>query len=101
MKIVKETERIHSYNTSNEKSDKKDDFVIRRILKTSEGAKKYIKEKLDDVSISRDIVYTLETWTRRGHWRRLPNSNEKIFIEETTCSRRLEIAKEKEIHLKL
>jgi len=100
------TETKHSKSSNNSKSNKnkskeESNVIIRRILKTSYGAKEYVK-KMNSESSS-DRIYTLDEWEREGHYRRKPNSQETIWIEPTTCHRRLKLsdAKNKEIHIKL
>lgn len=100
------TETKHSKSNNNSKSNRnrpkeESNVIIRRILKTSYGAKEYVKKM--NAESSSDRIYTLEEWEREGHYRRKPNSQETIWIEPTTCHRRLKLSntKNKEIHIKL
>lgn len=81
----------------NETSNTSGDEVISRILLPMHVAKEYIYER-NNSSVER--CYIIESWERRGHWRRKPNSEEKIWIEETSCKRKKPLT-EKRIIIKL
>ena len=72
--------------------------VISRILLPALAAKEYIYERNNSDA---ERCYIMESWERRGHWRKKPNSEDKIWIEETTCKRRKELSGEKKIIVKL
>lgn len=105
-KVIRETTKVTDYEYTNHKygkmdkvyGKKKESFIIRRILKTTKDAKEYISKMVADGQSNRE--YTLEVWDRIGHYRRKPNSEEKIWIQPTKCHRRLEISN-REVHIKL
>lgn len=73
------------------------DYVVTRILKTTQGAKKYVAEMNASGQIDRE--YTLESWPRKGYYRRTRGGG-SVWIPPTTCHRHLALS-EKEIHIKL
>lgn len=83
-------------------SKKKQDesFVISRILMTTKDANEYIAKMNQLSDDGTEYNYIIESWRRRGHYRRLPNSDETIWIDPTTCHRRKPLT-EKEIVIKL
>ena len=96
-RVIRETTRTSIQKSYNSRSNETEQFIIRRILKDSKSAKEYVKSMTGS---SPDRVYTLEEWERVGYYRRKPNSEEKIWIEPTTCHRRLGLS-DKEVHIKL
>lgn len=83
---------------SKRKSNKKEEceYVVTRILKTAQAAKKYVADMTASGQVDRE--YTLESWPRKGYYRRVRGG--VIWIPPTTCHRHLELS-EKEIHIKL
>lgn len=79
-------------------SSKTTDKVITRILMPFREAKEYVAKM--STGEHRDREYVIESWPRKGHWRRLPHSEEKIYIEKTTCKRHKALT-EKEVVIKL
>lgn len=73
-------------------------FVIRRIIRTQAGVKRYIKENASKVE-SGLIHYTLEEWSRRAHIRKLKDGRE-ILVKASKCHRHKPLS-DIEIHLKL
>lgn len=101
MKVIKETKKVTEFirNAKNKPTAVKEkEFVINRILKPTKDAKEYIS-KVTKTSTSADREYVLEEWNRIGHYRKIKNGS-TIWIEATTCKRRLPLT-EKEIHIKL
>lgn len=80
------------------KSNKKEEceYVVTRILKTAQAAKKYVADMTASGQVDRE--YTLESWPRKGYYRRVRGG--AVWIPPTTCHRHLELS-EKEIHIKL
>lgn len=78
-----------------------DGIVITRILKTARSAATYVRE-MNEYSTRRHLMYeyVLEHWPRRGHWRRLPHSEKKVWIPPTICHRHKALT-DKEIHIQL
>lgn len=100
--MVKETRQVQRQPKDRKKTQKKKEdpeFVVRRVLMPIREAREYVEAK-SKRSTGREVQYTLEEWTRVGHWRRIPGTDRKVYINETTCHRHLELSK-KEIHLKL
>lgn len=104
-KVIRETTRTQvSGNDGVRKNNKKyenkprQEFLVRRILKDTKSAKEYISRMVTEGAPNRE--YTLEEWDRKGYRRRKPNSEETIWIEPTTCHRRLPLS-DKEVHIKL
>ena len=95
-----------SSNSSNSKSKSernKDDVLISRILMPSKEAKEYVRimtSSSSGESGESHRNYVIESWERAGHYRRLPNSDKQIWIEETTCRRHKPLS-DKEVHIKL
>lgn len=90
--------REEKKSTSSVKHErKKTDYVVERVIMYADTAKEYVRKMSSEHA---DREYVLETWTRVGHYRRKPGSDEKIWIEPTTCKRRLPLV-EKEILIKL
>lgn len=73
------------------------DIVIARILKSTRDAKKYVARMNAEGNGIRE--YTLESWNRKGYYRRSRDGN-SIWVPPTTCHRHLPLT-EKEIHIKL
>lgn len=84
-------------NNTNKSSS---ELIISRVLKPINEAKEYVS-RMQSENISGERNYVLESWPRKGHWRKLHNSDKYIWIEPTTCSRHEELVKEKEIIVKL
>jgi hypothetical protein len=96
-RMVRITERKASARNKLNPTEK--DFVVTRILKTSKDAKEYVKVMTESTGEHIDREYTLEEWTRIGHYRKT-RDGKRVWIEPTTCHRRLPLT-EKEIHIKL
>lgn len=97
-RMVRYTPRERSEGVKHYREDPP--FIVRRILKPIKEVKRLIQQSQQDNPELRNVEYTLEEWPRIGHWRRLPNSEEQIWIEPTICHRHLPLS-DKEIHLKL
>lgn len=85
-------------NQSSKANADKPNYVIRRIIKTTYQANKYMKEK--SLHGDKDVRYTIEQWERCGHYRTYKNGK-RIWIEETTCHRHKELSAPIEIRIKL
>lgn len=96
-KMIKITSSKPSSNKNKQLKKNNEEFVIRRILKSVEDAKEYVKTHTG--SIHKDVVYTIDEWDRRGYWRHLKNGK-TIWIRETTVHRNLPLS-DKEVHIKL
>lgn len=96
VRCVRSEKRSDSKNAvAYAKSD--NNYVTERVIMYAPTAKEYIKK----MSIEHmDREYTIESWTRVGHYRRKPGSHEKIWIGPTTCKRHLPLT-EKEIRIRL
>lgn len=90
-----QTERKHTTN------HQKSELIIKHILLPVKDAKEYINRVSSDNDGEVYREYVMETWERKGYYRRLPNSDKKIYIKPTQCKRHLELVKNKEIHIKL
>lgn len=78
-----------------------DDFVVRRILKPIDEAKRLVSSGSGGPLIG-DRIYTMEEWIRIGHRRRVPGTMDQyVWVDKTTCRRKKELLTDKEIHLKL
>ena len=104
-KMIKEIHRnngsIKSYNKkSNLKVKEKSNTIIKHILMPTREAKDYVKSASNsNGEVYRE--YVMESWERRGYYRRIPNSDRSVWIEPTICKRHLELTKNKEIQIKL
>ena len=98
-KMIKITSSKSSSNKSKtvKKNKENEEFVIRRILKSAEDAKEYVRTHTG--STHKDAVYIIEEWDRCGYWRHLKNGK-TIWIRETTVHRNLPLS-DKEVHIKL
>lgn len=98
-RMVNCTHRIPKEHKGKKKSKPKEeyDFVVTRILKTTQAAKKYVSEMNSSGQIDRE--YTLESWPRRGYYRKVRGGG-AVWISPTVCHRRLALS-EKELHIKL
>ena len=98
-KMIKITEKreVPCSNKSKHNNQVKEEFVIRRILKSSDDAKEYVESHSGGTH--RNHEYTIEEWSRADHWRHLKNGKD-IYIHETTCHRNLPLS-QKEVHIKL
>ena len=56
---------------------------------------------MNSIDTSGKKNYVLESWERRGHYRRIHGTDRNIWIEATTCNRHKELNKDKEIRIKL
>lgn len=77
------------------------EYIVRRILKPVKEAKELVRlseHAAPGSPVKRE--YTMEEWERVGHWRRIPGTDRFIWIEKTTCRRKLPLS-DKEIHIKL
>lgn len=108
-KMVREERKISNNQSNRPRSKSKssrgqkndsDTIVISRVLMPAKEAKEYVQRMSSDSSGNCERNYVLESWERVGHWRRLPNSEKKIWINETTCNRHKKLT-DKEIHIKL
>lgn len=99
-RVVRYTER-GPRDPAKKKDDPEPDYIVRRILKPIDEAKKIVSESRDPTGAQfGERQYTMEEWERVGHYRRLPHSDRTVWIPETTCKRHLPLS-EKEIHIKL
>lgn len=102
-RMIKEVRKNISHNTDTRNKNKKvsnnSNVITTHILLPVNDAKKYLKEAAEsNGEVYRE--YVVESWKRKGYYRRKPGSDEKIFIKPTTCKRHMELTK-KEIHVKL
>lgn len=88
---VTEEERKRNRNSKDER-----EFVVTRILKTASEAKEYAARMSSEYP---EREYTLESWNRRGFYRKTKGGG-VVWVAPTTCHRHLELTS-KEIHLKL
>ena len=86
--------------SSNNKSSNPSEYVISRILKPAKEAKEYVS-RMNSIDTSGERNYVLESWERKGHYRRIHGTDRIIWIEATTCNRHKELNKDKEIRIKL
>lgn len=97
-RMVTCTQRIPKPHQGRKKSKKEEyDYVITRILKTAQAAKKYVADMTASGQVDRE--YTLESWQRKGYYRRT-RGGDSVWIPPTICHRHLALS-EKEIHIKL
>lgn len=105
-KVVREMKPVEERSNVNRgnKNNKTQEYVIRRLLMTTPAARKYIKDKEEELGKEvAERMYTIEEWNRRGHWRyyHKGEANEKkVWIEEVKCHRHKSITK-REVRIKL
>lgn len=85
---------------TNSKHSEKDQTKVRtvRILKTVYEAKKLVAESQNHERA--EAIYVMEEWDRQGHYR-TTKTGKQIWIDATTCHRRLPLNTAKEIKIKL
>lgn len=102
-RMVRRTVKVENKNkvkSTNKNRNHNDQYVVTRILKPIDEAKKYVTEGNSiELHERREAEYVLEEWPRAGHWRTL-KSGKQIWISDTTCYRHKELT-DKEIHVKL
>ncbi len=99
VKAIKDTSKDKPSKTLKDNSRPDNDVVIERVLVPSKEVKEYIRSMS---GTHKEREYVLESWERRGHYRSLPGSDECIWIEPTTCTRRLPLTEtEKDIEIRL
>lgn len=97
-RIVNCTRRLTDGERKRNKKHKDDrEFIVTRVLKTVVDAKEYVAKMTSEGYPDRE--YTLESWPRKGYYRRVPGGG-RVWIPPTTCHRHLALS-EKEIHIKL
>lgn len=97
-RMIKCTERRLISDHKSKKKSNSSDVIITRILKATDDAKEYVERMTASDNIERE--YVLESWPRKGHYRRTSKDGEKVWIPPTVCKRHLPIS-DKEIHIKL
>ena len=94
--LLRRLMKLQSRKTEKEKTD--DDVIISRILMPVREAREYAeRETVSGNGVERN--YVIESWERIGHYRRLPHSEEKIYIE-ATCTRHKQLT-DKDIVIRL
>lgn len=95
-RMIRCVEQISNRTSSSNKGDVSN-VIITRILKTKKDAKEYVDKMNSSGYMDRE--YVLESWKRKGYYRRNGNG-EKVWIPPTTCRRHLPLT-EKEVHIRL
>lgn len=95
-RMIRCAEQINN-RTSSHNQRNNSNILVTRILKTKKDAKEYVEKMNSSGYIDRE--YILESWKRKGYYRR-NNSGEKVWIPPTTCRRHLPLT-EKEVHIRL
>jgi len=97
-RMVKCTTR--KLNNTNSKHTDKNQTKVRtvRILKTVYEAKKLVAESQNHERA--EAIYVMEEWDRQGHYR-TTKTGKRVWIDATTCHRRLPLNESKEIKIKL
>lgn len=86
---------IEEYTKSSSNSN--GEYIIKKILKSKNEAKKYIAE-LKKSGKHCGAEYVMESWHRKGYYRK--TSTGHVWVEPTTCYRHLPLS-EKEIHIQM
>lgn len=97
VKSVKKNRFSSSSSNTNSVNRTNNDVTIERVLVASRDVTEYIRSMGGS---GKDREYVLESWERRGHYRRVPGTDRSVWIEPTTCSRHLPLV-EKVIEIKL
>lgn len=103
-RMIKEVRKntLYKSNKSNNiknHTSKNSETITSHILLPTNDAKRYLKEAAEsNGEVYRE--YVVETWERKGYYRRKSGSDEKVFVRATTCTRHKELTK-KEVHVKL
>lgn len=95
-RMIRCVEQISNRTSSSNKGDDSN-VIITRILKTKKDAKEYVDKMNSSGYMDRE--YVLESWKRKGYYRRNGNG-EKVWVPPTTCRRHLPLT-EKEVHIRL
>lgn len=90
------TERSYPAAISNKRDTNQ---IISRILMPVKDANEYVA-RMNRESSDAERNYVIESWERCGHYRRLPHSDKRIWIEATVCNRHKPLS-DKEIVIKL
>lgn len=89
--------RNAKHKSSNTRSD---NVVISRVLIPFKDIDEYIEKRKGRGGDYGERNYVVESWNRSGHWREY-KSGKKVYINETTCTRRKELNKTAEVVIRL